>query len=49
VLLVVLAVLGLLLRSLLAPVLLTATVVVSFTASFGLSALIFRYVLGFAR
>jgi len=48
VLLVVLAVLGLLLRSLLAPVLLTATVVVSFAASFGLSALIFRYVLGFA-
>jgi len=48
VLLVVLAVLGLLLRSLIAPVLLTATVVVSFAASFGLSALIFRYVLGFA-
>jgi len=48
VLLFVLAVLGLLLRSLLAPVLLTATVVVSFAASFGLSALIFRYVLGFA-
>jgi len=48
VLLVVLAVLGLLLKSLVAPVLLTATVMVSFAASFGLSALIFRYVLGFA-
>ncbi len=48
VLLVVLLVLGLLLRSLLAPILLTATVVASFAASFGLSALVFRYVLGFA-
>ncbi|MGI9156149.1 MAG: MMPL family transporter [Marmoricola sp.] len=48
VLLVVLLILMLLLRALLAPLLLIATVVLSFGAALGLSALLFRYVFGFA-
>jgi putative drug exporter of the RND superfamily len=48
VLLVVMLVLMVLLRALLAPLLLVATVVLSFGASLGISALIFRHVLGFA-
>ncbi|TCN43147.1 RND superfamily putative drug exporter [Kribbella sp. VKM Ac-2500] len=44
---VVLLILALLLRSLLAPVLLVATVVLSFGAALGLSALVFTHVLGF--
>jgi RND superfamily putative drug exporter len=48
VLLVVLLVLMVLLRALLAPVILIGTVVLSFGASLGLSALLFRHVLGFA-
>ena len=47
VLLVVLLILALLLRSLVAPVLLVATVVLSFGAALGLSALVFKYLLGF--
>jgi RND superfamily putative drug exporter len=47
VLLVVLGVLTLLLRSLLAPVLLVATVVLSFAATMGISAIVFNDVLGF--
>ncbi|PXY34466.1 hypothetical protein BAY59_02775 [Prauserella coralliicola] len=47
VLVVVLAVLALLLRSLLAPLLLVATVVLSFAATMGVSALVFNHVLGF--
>lgn len=47
VLLVVLAILVLLLRALLAPVILIATVVLSFGASLGVSALAFRHVFGF--
>ncbi len=43
VLIVVLLILGLLLRSILAPVLLVATVVLSFGAALGISALAFRY------
>lgn len=45
VLLVVLAVLGLLLRAVVAPLLLVATVVLSYTAALGLSALIDRHLL----
>ncbi|GAA3167030.1 MMPL family transporter [Planomonospora alba] len=48
VLLVVFAVLALLLRSLVAPLLLLATVVVSFLATLGLSALAFTHLFGFA-
>lgn len=47
VLLVVFAVLVLLLRSLLAPLLLIATVVLSFAATMGVSALVFNHVLNF--
>ncbi|GAB3335563.1 MMPL family transporter [Micromonospora halotolerans] len=47
VLLVIAVILALLLRALLAPVLLIATVVLSFLATLGLCALIFRYVLDF--
>ncbi|GAA4602384.1 MMPL family transporter [Actinoplanes octamycinicus] len=48
VLLVVLIILAVLLRSLIAPILLIATVVLSFAAALGVSALIFRHVFGFA-
>lgn len=47
VLLVIAVILALLLRALVAPVLLIATVVLSFLATLGLCALIFRYVLDF--
>ncbi|MEU6860789.1 MMPL family transporter [Glycomyces sp. NPDC046736] len=47
VLAVILAVLMLLLRSVLAPLLLTATVVLSFGATMGVSALVFNHLLGF--
>ncbi|SNS26346.1 putative drug exporter of the RND superfamily [Geodermatophilus saharensis] len=46
IMLVVLVVLGLLLRALVAPVLLVATVVLSFGAALGLSALVFDWTLG---
>ena len=45
---VVLLILGLLLRAIVAPLLLIATVVLSFGAALGLSALVFRHVFGFA-
>jgi putative drug exporter of the RND superfamily len=48
VLTVVLIILGLLLRSVVAPVLLVATVVLSFAAALGVSALVFDHVFGFA-
>ncbi len=48
ILLVVLVILAGLLRALVAPVVLIATVVLSFFAALGLSALLFRHVLGFA-
>ena len=48
VLLVVLVILGLLLRAIVAPLVLVATVVLSFAAALGASALIFDYGLGFA-
>ena len=48
VLLVVLVILGLLLRAVVAPVLLIATVVLSFAAALGVSVLIFRHVFHFA-
>jgi putative drug exporter of the RND superfamily len=48
VLLVVLLILVVLLRSLLAPVLLIGTVVLSFFAALGMSALLFKHVFGFA-
>ncbi len=48
VLIVVLLILVLLLRALVSPVLLIATVVLSFGAAMGLSALLFHYVFGFA-
>ncbi|MCX2926022.1 MMPL family transporter [Streptomyces sp. NEAU-W12] len=48
VLLVVLLVLCVLLRSLTAPLLLVGTVILSFAAALGLSALAFRYVFGYA-
>jgi RND superfamily putative drug exporter len=48
VLLVVLVILMLVLRALVAPLVLIATVVLSFAAALGLSALVFRHVLGFA-
>lgn len=47
VLLVIAVILAVLLRALLAPVLLIATVVLSFLATLGLCALIFKYLLGF--
>ncbi|MFI1996029.1 MMPL family transporter [Actinoplanes sp. NPDC020271] len=47
VLLVVLVILAVLLRSLVAPLLLIATVVLSFAAALGVSALVFRHVFGF--
>ncbi|WP_327121415.1 MMPL family transporter [Streptomyces sp. NBC_01341] len=48
VLLVVLIILALVLRALLAPLLLVATVVLSFAAALGISALAFRHVFGYA-
>jgi len=48
VLLVIAVILALLLRTLVAPVLLIATVVLSFAATLGLCALLFTYVFGFA-
>jgi RND superfamily putative drug exporter len=48
VLFVVLVILGLLLRSIVAPLLLIGTVVLSFAAALGVSALTFRHVFGFA-
>jgi RND superfamily putative drug exporter len=47
VLLVVFVILGLLLRAILSPLLLVATVVLSFAAAMGASALVFRHVFGF--
>ncbi|MFI7544332.1 MMPL family transporter [Actinoplanes sp. NPDC049599] len=47
VLLVVLVILALLLRAIVAPLLLIATVVLSFAAALGVSALVFRHVFGF--
>jgi RND superfamily putative drug exporter len=48
VLLVVLVILGVLLRAVVAPLILIATVVLSFGAALGVSALVFRHVFGFA-
>ena len=48
ILLVVVVILMALLRAVVAPLILIATVVLSFGAALGLSALIFRHVLGFA-
>jgi RND superfamily putative drug exporter len=48
VLLVVLAILGMVLRALVAPLLLAGTVVLSFAAALGVSALIFDHLFGFA-
>ena len=48
VLLVVLVILAILLRAVLAPLLLMLTVVLSFAAALGVSALVFRHVFGFA-
>src|SRR6266542_3206988 len=48
VLVVVLVILGLVLRALVAPLLLTATVVLSFAAALGVSALCFDHLFGFA-
>ena len=48
VLLVVFLILMLLLRAVVAPIVLIGTVVLSFTAALGLSALLFKYVFGFA-
>ncbi len=45
---VVLIILALLLRAIVAPLILIATVVLSFTAALGLSSLIFKYLFGFA-
>ncbi len=47
ILVVVLIILGLLLRSLVAPLILTATVVLSFAAALGVSAFFFNHVFGF--
>jgi putative drug exporter of the RND superfamily len=47
ILVVVLVILGLLLRALVAPVILTATVVLSFAAALGVSAFFFTHVFGF--
>nr|WP_198541268.1 MMPL family transporter [Parafrankia soli] len=49
VLVVILIVLGVLLRALVAPLLLIATVVLSFAATLGVSALVFNHVFGFAN
>jgi RND superfamily putative drug exporter len=48
VLAVVLVILGLLLRAIVAPIVLVATVVLSFAAALGVSALVFRHIFGFA-
>lgn len=48
VLLVVLLILGLLLRAIVAPLVLIGTVIASFGAALGLSALVFRHIFGFA-
>lgn len=48
ILLAVLIILGLLLRSIVAPLVLLGTVVLSFGAALGISALVFRHVFGFA-
>ena len=48
VLVVVLIILGLLLRAIVAPIVLVATVVLSFAAALGFSALVFRHMFGFA-
>jgi RND superfamily putative drug exporter len=48
ILLVVLVILGLLLRALVAPLVLIATVVLSFAAALGVSSLAFRHVFGFS-
>jgi RND superfamily putative drug exporter len=48
VLVVVFLILGLLLRAIVAPLILIATVVLSFLAAFGISAIVFTNVLGFA-
>jgi RND superfamily putative drug exporter len=48
VLLVIIVILGVLLRSIVAPLLLVATVVLSFGATLGVSALMFNHVFGFA-
>ncbi|MFE6412414.1 MMPL family transporter [Streptomyces sp. NPDC057837] len=48
VLLVVLLILGVLLRALVAPLLLIGTVILSFAAALGISALVFRYVFDYA-
>ena len=48
VLAVVLIILGLLLRAIVAPLVLVATVVLSFLAALGASALVFRHIFGFA-
>ncbi|WP_307798506.1 MMPL family transporter [Streptomyces beijiangensis] len=48
VLLVVLVILGVLLRALVAPLLLIATVVLSFATALGISALVFRYLFDYA-
>ncbi|MEV7962013.1 MMPL family transporter [Oerskovia paurometabola] len=47
ILLTVLVILALLLRAITAPLILVATVVLSFTAALGVSALVFKYVFGF--
>ncbi|XVU20954.1 MMPL family transporter [Actinoplanes sp. CA-054009] len=47
VLLVVLIILGVLLRAIVAPLILIATVVLSFAAALGVSVLVFRHILGF--
>ena len=49
VLLVILIVLGIVLRSVIAPIILTATVVLSFVAALGVSALFFNHVFHFAN
>jgi RND superfamily putative drug exporter len=48
VLLVVLVILGLVLRAIVSPLLLVATVVLSFAAALGVSALVFDHLFGFA-
>jgi RND superfamily putative drug exporter len=48
ILVVVLIILGVLLRAVVAPLILIGTVILSFGAALGLSALAFRHILGFA-
>ena len=48
-LVVILIVLGLLLRALVAPLLLILTVVLSFAAALGVSAVVFNHLFGFAN